>query len=86
MFGLHPNAEIGYLTADGNTLFEQILLIQGGSGKGSGSGVQGIIDDFTRKMKEETPQFSMFELKLRGGTDPFWIVCLQECERINLLL
>jgi dynein heavy chain, axonemal len=86
MFGLHPNAEIGYLTADGNALFEQILLIQGGSGKGGGSGVQSIIDEFTRKMKEETPQFSMFELKLRGGTDPFWIVCLQECERINLLI
>lgn len=86
MFGLHPNAEIGYLTADGNALFEQILLIQGGSGKAGGSGVQLIIDDFTKKLREEAPQFSMLDLKLKVNLDPFWIVCLQECERMNLLL
>jgi hypothetical protein len=34
MFGLHPNAEIGYLTAAGEILFEQILQIQGGSSAG----------------------------------------------------
>ena len=37
MFGMHPNAEIGYLTAQCETLFDTILSIQGGSGKGGGS-------------------------------------------------
>jgi dynein heavy chain len=27
MFGLHPNAEIGYLTTTGETLFELILSV-----------------------------------------------------------
>lgn len=37
MFGLHPNAEIGYLTTYGETLFANILTIQGG-GSGGGAG------------------------------------------------
>ena len=34
MFGLHLNAEIGYLTAQGETLFETILSVQGGGAGG----------------------------------------------------
>ena len=34
MFGLHPNAEIGYLTTLGETLFSTILSCSGGSGGG----------------------------------------------------
>ena len=32
MFGLHPNAEIGYQTAMGDNLFRTILDVQGGGG------------------------------------------------------
>lgn len=43
MFGLHPNAEIGYLTALGETLFATILSVSGGgsSGAGAESGIKG---------------------------------------------
>jgi len=87
MFGLHPNAEIGYNTSAGDALFEQILLIQGGSGGGSGSGVQMIIDEFLKKIDTDAPQFSMVDVKakVQGDPDPYWTVCLQECERINIL-
>jgi dynein heavy chain, axonemal len=37
MFGLHPNAEIGYLTTLGETLFTTILACSGGSGGSGGS-------------------------------------------------
>jgi len=37
MFGLHPNAEIGYLTTLGETLFSTILACSGGSGGSGGS-------------------------------------------------
>jgi len=37
MFGLHPNAEIGYLTTLGETLFSTILSCSGGSGGGGGN-------------------------------------------------
>lgn len=50
MFGLHPNAEIGYLTTLGETLFNTILAVAGGSSSaGSGeSAVKGIIADFLK--------------------------------------
>jgi dynein heavy chain len=37
-FGLHPNAEIGYLTNATNTLFNTILSISGSSDSGGGGG------------------------------------------------
>jgi len=88
MFGLHANAEIGYLTAEGDTIFDQILLIQGGSSGDKGSGVQGIIDDFLKRLDTDAPLFYLADLKAKntGEPDPFWIVCLQECERINNLI
>jgi dynein heavy chain len=88
MFGLHPNAEIGYLTAAGDALFDQILLIQGGSAKGAGSGPQNIIDEFLKKLNEDAPLFDMLGLKAKstGDPDPFWIVAIQECERMNILV
>merc|ERR1711988_1123776 len=51
-FGLHPNAEIGYLTNATNGLFETIVLISGGGGGGdvgggSGGGVKSIMEDLT---------------------------------------
>lgn len=36
VFGLHPNAEIGYLTVETNILFQTILEVQGGAGGGGG--------------------------------------------------
>ena len=36
MFGLHPNAEIGYLTTQGEQLFEFVLKISGGGASGGG--------------------------------------------------
>ena len=37
MFGMHPNAEIGYLTQSCQDLCNTILDTQGGSGGGGGS-------------------------------------------------
>jgi len=37
MFGLHPNAEIGYLTSLGETLFATILSVSGASSAGASS-------------------------------------------------
>ena len=36
MFGMHPNAEIGYLTTMCETLFGAILEVQGGATSGGG--------------------------------------------------
>jgi len=48
MFGLHPNAEIGYLTTQGESLFSTIAAVSGGSGGGSGDNtrVKTLINQF----------------------------------------
>lgn len=38
MFGLHANAEIGYLTVETTVLFQTILEVSGGGGGGEGGG------------------------------------------------
>lgn len=90
MFGMHPNAEIGYLTLQCEALFDTILSVEGGSGKGGGSKDDqtiGIIADFKTRCPAE---FSMLDItaKIKDPKDktPYVVVCLQECERMNTLL
>jgi dynein heavy chain len=87
MFGLHPNAEIGYLTSLGEKLCFTILSCSSGGGGSGGSKdemVQGVIDKFLEMMPEE---FNEFEIA--GRTEdrgPYVVVCLQEVERMNILM
>lgn len=89
MFGLHPNAEIGYLTNQANSLFAYIQTIQGGAAAtgGDGDGANEIFDKI-HKFQEMTPAtFIMLDLFARATErPPFIVVCLQECERMNRLL
>ncbi|CAM9625284.1 unnamed protein product, partial [Phaeothamnion confervicola] len=93
-FGLHPNAEIGYLTNSSETLFRTVLNI-GGSGDGGGRGGAGgsvVKDTMTDLMERLPPDFEMITLQLRakqllaGESGPFVVVALQECSRMNALL
>jgi dynein heavy chain len=86
MFGLHPNAETGYLTTQGETLFFTILQCQGGSGAGSG-GKDAAIKEMINKFLEILPQpFIMLDLFAKAKErSPYVVVCLQECERMNIL-
>jgi len=63
MFGLHSNAEIGYLTSMGETLFGTILQCSGGSGGGGGKGKDAIVKGMIDKFLEVLPQcFIMLDL------------------------
>lgn len=86
MFGLHPNAEIGYLTQLGDSLFMTILSVSGASSSGGGgeSAVRTIISTF---LKELPPNFNLLEINLRiEEKTPYLIVALQECDKMNVLL
>lgn len=86
MFGLHPNAEINYLTSLGETLFNIILSVSGGSSAGGSgeSAVKGIIATF---LKELPPNFNMIDIQMRiEDKTPYMIVAIQECEKMNVLL
>ncbi|XP_076625371.1 dynein beta chain, ciliary [Colletes latitarsis] len=90
LYGLHPNAEIGFLTSTAQNLFKTLLemLTQTVSDTAGGDisredKLKGIIEDLLDKLPEE---FNMHELhsKIEDRT-PFVTVALQECERMNLL-
>jgi dynein heavy chain len=92
-FGLHPNAEIGYLTEGTQECFNTILNIGGGAageGEGGASPVRAIMEDLTQRLPEN---FIMVILDQKAkplleelDLGPFVVVALQECERMNALL
>ena len=88
MFGLHPNAEIGYLTTTAESLFDQIMQVQGGGSAGGKGRKEDIARVFIDKFLEELPeQFFLLEITSRVlEYTPYVVVVLQECERMNMLL
>ncbi|XP_044534788.1 dynein axonemal heavy chain 11 [Gracilinanus agilis] len=91
LYGLHPNAEIGFLTVTSNTLFRILLemqprnlLISEEMAQSSEEKVKTILDDILEKLPEE---FDMAEMAHKSpARSPYVLVCFQECERMNLLL
>ncbi|XP_045527512.1 dynein beta chain, ciliary-like [Pieris brassicae] len=91
LYGLHPNAEIGYLTTVSERLFKVVFEMQprdAGAQAGGGATkeemVRYILDDILDRVPEP---FNLQELmgKVEELT-PFTIVALQECERMNRLM
>jgi len=90
LYGLHPNAEIDFLTTLSEKLFKTVLEMQpkdAGGGDEAGMSkeekVKQTLDDIMEKLPEA---FNMMELS--GKTEektPYTVVCLQECERMNAL-
>ena len=93
LYGLHPNAEIGFLTTVAETLFRTIFELQprdsGGSSGGSAATsreeiVKNLVDDLYDKLPEE---FVMVDLYSRTeDRSPYVLVAFQECERMNMLV
>ncbi|XP_061919084.1 dynein axonemal heavy chain 11 isoform X5 [Entelurus aequoreus] len=91
LYGLHPNAELECLTLISNNLLKILLELQPqGSSRGEGEvsnteeKVKSIIEDLLDKLPE---QYNMAEMTLKATErSPYISVCLQECERMNLLL
>lgn len=88
MFGMHPNAEIGYLTVQCDSLFGTIQEVEGGSGGASSEGETEQVKALLSDLQKRTPGgYSMIILQEKAkDMTPYMVVCLQECERMNLLL
>ncbi|KAF5274393.1 hypothetical protein FQA39_LY07273 [Lamprigera yunnana] len=90
LYGLHPNAEIGFLTTQSENLFRIIFELQP---RDAGSGAAGVItrEDKMKFLIEEIvdklPEaFAVTEMMGKiTERSPFIIVAFQECERMNLL-
>eukprot|EP00916_Digyalum_oweni_P005776 GHVL01010034.1.p1 GENE.GHVL01010034.1~~GHVL01010034.1.p1 ORF type:complete len:2742 (+),score=421.27 GHVL01010034.1:35-8227(+) len=95
LFGLHPNAEIGYLSTQGDLIFKSIQDVQGGGGGdgGTASRKEDLVADAIASFLERLPSdLDMIDIKERAtapggpGLTPFVIVSMQEAERTNMLL
>ncbi|XP_037911922.1 dynein beta chain, ciliary-like [Hermetia illucens] len=91
LYGLHSNAEIGFLTTVAERLFKIVFELQpriaGGAGAGGASQeevVKSILDDIIDKLPQP---FNMIEIMGRvEDRSPYVIVAFQECERMNILM
>ncbi|XP_063612420.1 dynein beta chain, ciliary-like, partial [Penaeus indicus] len=91
LYGLHPNAEIGFLTMTSEHLFKTVFELQPRD-MGNTSGVvitredkvKQTLDEILEKLPEE---FNMSDItgKVEERT-PYVVVAFQECERMNLLI
>eukprot|EP00741_Cyanophora_paradoxa_P016051 tig00000042_g15496.t1 len=89
-FGLHPNAEIGFRLAQGETLFKEILELQPRGGAGPAAGGMSVqekakqaLDDILDKMPEA---FNLHEIAANiEERTPYVNVFLQEIERMIAL-
>nr|XP_032294976.1 dynein heavy chain 9, axonemal [Drosophila virilis] len=91
LYGLHPNAEIGFLTSASEQLLRTIFELQPREselsthcGAPREELVKIMIDDFLDKLQDE---FNLQALLNRvERKTPFVVVALQECERMNALI
>uniref|UniRef100_A0A8C5XER9 Dynein axonemal heavy chain 9 n=1 Tax=Microcebus murinus TaxID=30608 RepID=A0A8C5XER9_MICMU len=90
LYGLHPNAEIGFLTQTSEKLFRTVLELQPqDSQAGDGAGatreekVKALLEDILERVADE---FNLPELMARvEERTPYAVVAFQECERMNVL-
>ncbi|NXM68229.1 DYH17 protein, partial [Serilophus lunatus] len=88
MYGLHPNAEMGFLTTTSDRLFRTVLELQpkeskAGRGTGGSREEQAILDEILGQLPEPFNMEDLME-KAKEKT-PYTVVALQECERMNIL-
>ncbi|KAK7475395.1 hypothetical protein BaRGS_00033345, partial [Batillaria attramentaria] len=92
LYGLHPNAEIEFLTTLSDNLFRTVFEMQPrDAGAGAGAGVsreekvKALLDEIVEKLPEE---FNMTEIMAKVPPEertPYVVVAFQECERMNML-
>jgi dynein heavy chain len=92
LYGLHPNAEVDYLTQTSARLFAEVLGMQASTGAGAGEGAskQSVVRDILEDMLEKVPDdLNLYEMNQRVPPEertPYINAALQEASRMNRLL
>ena len=98
IYGLHPNAEIGFLTSKAENLFNSIVRLEVGTESsssgdaGSGPSNSALRDTLNDLIKRCPATFNLIELaskakqRLLDADGPYTVVLIQECTRLNTLL
>ncbi|KAK0131624.1 Dynein heavy chain 11, axonemal [Merluccius polli] len=90
-YGLHPNAEIEFLTVTSDGLFHTLLELQSldaAAGEGASQSledkVKTVLDEVLERLPEE---YNMSDISSKTAErSPYILVCFQECERMNALV
>lgn len=93
LYGLHPNAEIEFLTKNAERVFRMVLELQPRDTTAASTDsvsreevMMQIIEDLMDRMPDG---FNMNELSARQAPEertPYTVVAMQECERMNILI
>ncbi|XP_070583565.1 dynein axonemal heavy chain 11 isoform X3 [Erythrolamprus reginae] len=91
LYGLHPNAEIDFLTVQSDNLFKTLLEMQPRNllageitGQSLEEKVKNVLDEILEKLPEE---FNLADIMQKSVMrSPYILVCFQECERMNILI
>jgi dynein heavy chain, axonemal len=88
VYGMHTNAELSLLTAEGETLFKTMFNVSGGGGLSGGGGGEDRARTALVGFMESLPeQFNLVEIESRIlAKTPYVVVALQEATRMNGLL
>uniref|UniRef100_A0A8B9HNW2 Dynein, axonemal, heavy chain 11 n=1 Tax=Astyanax mexicanus TaxID=7994 RepID=A0A8B9HNW2_ASTMX len=81
LYSLHPNAEIEFMTVTSDSLFRTLLELQP---RDSALREEDELEQLLEKLPEE---YDLAELLAKTDRrSPYILVCVQECERMNLLI
>nr|CAH8820079.1 unnamed protein product [Trichobilharzia regenti] len=93
LYGLHPNAEIEFLTKSAERVFRVVLELQP---RDSGTDVSdapsreetlnSLIEDLLDRLSDGFPMNELYARQAPEERGPYTVVVLQECERMNILI
>lgn len=94
LFGMHPNAEIGYLNDQQERVFSTIVSIEAGGSSGGGASTSSVNTKIEELLAELPENFDMITIndmaeeryKEKPETAPYVVVAVQECARMNVLM
>lgn len=92
LYGLHLNAEIGFLTTVAERLFQTVFELQprisSAESTQEGSSQDDVVKGMLEDLIDKIPMpFNIIELMARvEDRNPYIIVAFQECERMNILM
>ncbi|CAE7333776.1 ODA11, partial [Symbiodinium sp. CCMP2456] len=89
LFGLHPNAEIGFLTSQGINIFKTVQMVSGADSGAATVDLLACIPLIAKYKDELPPDLDMPEIRGRLREEdytPYVITSLQESDRMNVLV
>jgi dynein heavy chain len=89
LFSLHPNAEIGFLTNQGISIFKTVQSVSGGSSSAHSLDITSSLPIISRYVEHLPADLEMVEVRAKLADEdytPYVISSLQEGDRMNLLL